>query len=46
MPDSNRQAVREKLITDRDALIAKIHADTQTLLSIQQYLVATAGDAK
>jgi len=46
MPKSNRKAVREKLITDRDALIDKIHTDTKTLLSIQQYLVATAGDVK
>ena len=46
MQNTNRQAVREKLITDRDALIDKIHADTKTLLSIQQYLVATAGDVK
>jgi len=46
MTNTSRQAVREKLITDRDTLIDKIHTDTKTLLSIQQYLVATAGDAK
>ena len=46
MTNTNRQAVRERLITDRNALIDKIHTDTKALLSIQQYLVATAGDVK
>lgn len=46
MPESNHKAVRDKLITDRDALIDKIHTDAKMLLSIQHYLVATAGDVK
>ncbi|MEP3775595.1 MAG: hypothetical protein ABJM82_01080 [Shimia thalassica] len=38
MPESNRKAVRNRLIEDQNVILARMEKDAKQLLSIAQYL--------
>jgi len=40
MPESNRVAVRNRLIEDQNVILARMEKDAKQLLSIAQYLNA------